>query len=234
MSKPHVLGLLPARGGSKGIPGKNLRPLCGRPLLHWAAAALVGARSVSRRICSTDDMAVASAARDAGLEVPWLRPPELAADRTLVVDVIRHALDTLEQTAEPLFSHVVLVQATSPTVTSADIDGALALAIGQDADTVVSGFAAGQRHPATMYTVREDGCVDWLFGSSQRMARRQDLPPVFVRTGLVYVMKAALVRERGTIYGDRILSWPVPEHRALTIDEEADFRLAEYMMKECP
>lgn len=230
MGQPRVLGLLPARGGSKGIPGKNIKPLLGKPLIAWAAAALANAVEVEQKICSTDDSRIADVAVTYGLEVPWLRPAELARDDTLVVDVIAHALNAMLADSGIAYSHVALIQATSPTVTAQDIDSAICLALEKDADTVITGFHAGQRHPATMYTVAEDGSVHWLLEQRQRMARRQDLPPIFVRTGLVYVMKADVVLNRRSIYGDRVVSLVVPEERAITIDEESDFRLAEFML----
>ncbi len=230
MTKSRILGLLPARGGSKGIPGKNLKPLLGKPLIAWAATALANAAEVERKICSTDDSRIAKAAESYGLEVPWFRPPELALDDTLVVDVIEHALHAVRAESGVSYTHVALIQATSPTIIAQDIDTAIRLALEKDADTVITGFHAGQRHPATMYTMAEDGSVQWLLEQGQRMARRQDLPPVFVRTGLVYVMKAEVVLDRHSIYGDRVVSLIVPEERAITIDEESDFRLAEFLL----
>lgn len=232
MSAPRILGLLPARGGSKGIPGKNLRPLLGQPLIAWSAAALAAARSPVRRVCSTDAPNIAAVANAAGLEVPWLRPAELAGDTTLVVEVIAHALRTLVNGGDAPYTHVALVQATSPTVTAEDIDAAVELAVSGNADTVICGFPAGQRHPSTMFSLDPVGTVHWLLDDQQRMARRQDLPPLYIRTGLVYVMRAELVMEQGTIYGQRILAHTVPEERSLTIDDERDFRLAEFLLTE--
>jgi len=232
MNPPRVLGLLPARGGSKGIPGKNMRLLLGRPLIAWAASALAAATTPARRICSTDDLTIAETAVVAGLETPWLRPLDLATDTSLVVDVISHALRTLVKDGDAPYTHVALVQATSPTVTAMDIDAAVNLAISGKADTVISGFPAGQRHPSAMFSINTDKTIDWLLEDKQRMARRQDLPPIYIRTGLVYVMRADLVLDRGTIYGERILALTVPEERALTIDDERDFRLAEFMLME--
>ena len=230
MTDSRVLGILPARGGSKGIPGKNLKNLLGKPLIAWAATALANAAGVEQKICSTDDSRIAEVAGAYGLDVPWLRPPELALDDTLVVDVIAHALHAMQAELGATYTHVALIQATSPTVTAQDVDSAIRLAFEKDADTVITGFHAGQRHPATMYTMAEDGSVRWLLEQRQRMARRQDLPPVFVRTGLVYVMKADVVLNRKSIYGDRVVSLIVPEERAITIDEESDFRLAEFLL----
>ncbi len=232
MSEVRVLGLLPARSGSKGVPGKNLRPFRGRPLLSWAAAALASAKTPARRICSTDDQAIAQVAVSAGLEVPWLRPAVLAGDTSLVVDVIAHALQALQTGGDASYTHVALVQATSPTVTAGDIDAAVNLAVEGEADTVITGFPAGQNHPAIMFSLAQDRSVRWLFEGRQLTARRQDFPPIFVRTGLVYVMRASVVTEKRSIYGDRILALTVPEERSLTIDTERDFRLGEYLVAE--
>lgn len=230
MSDVRVLGLLPARSGSKGIPGKNLRPLLGRPLISWAARALALAKTPTRRICSTDDRTIAEVAMAAGLEIPWLRPAKYASDTALIVDVIAHALSTLEAAGDSPYTHIALVQATSPTVTPNDIDAAVKLAIEGEADTVITGYPAGQRHPSTMFSLNRDGSVHWLIEDENRMARRQDLPPIFVRTGLVYVIRAKLILEHRSVYGDRILALFVPEERSLTIDEERDFLLAEYLL----
>ena len=229
VSKPHVLGILPARGGSKGIPGKNLKPLCGRPLLSWAAAAIAKAPSVSRSICSTDDDTIADAALASGLEVPFRRPETLAGDTVLVVDVIRHALEALDDPAHP-FTHVALVQATTPTVTVDDVEAGIDLVRSGDADTVISGFYAGMNHPSIMYTLNEDGYVSWLVKDDFHAKRRQDFPSVFVRTGIIYIASVHVILERGTLYGDNIRALVVDEERAVTIDEERDFRLVQRLM----
>lgn len=228
----RVLGLLPARGGSKSIPGKNLRNLLGKPLIAWSAQALQESSLPARKICSTDSKEIAEVAVRCGLEVPWMRPAHLGEDNTLVVDVIAHTLEMLEREHNEQYTHVALVQATSPAVTAKDIDDAIRMAINGGADTVITGFFAGQRHPVTMYTIDENGEVHWLLTANQRMMRRQDMPPVFIRTGVVYVMRSDLVRNERTLYGKRILALTVPEERSVTIDEELDFKLAEFFMKE--
>lgn len=229
-SAKKVLGLLPARGGSKGVPRKNVRVLHGRPLVQWAASALASASSVSRAVCSTDDAEIAGAAAGAGLEVPWMRPAELSQDTTLVVDVVLHALNRFSEDFGETYDYVAIVQATSPTVITADIDAAVNMAISNDADTVITGFPVGQRHPATMFSMSESKRVDWLMDADQRMARRQDLPSYYIRSGLVYVIKASVIREARTLYGDRIFCLEIPEERALTIDEERDFQIAEFLL----
>lgn len=229
MQEINVLGLLAARGGSKGIPGKNIRPLCGRPLLAWAAQAIIQASSISRSICSTDDQAIATVARECGLEVPFMRPKELATDTSSIVDVIRHALDSVDCANRP-FTHVLLVQATTPTVTATDIEEAIALLHNQKADTVITGFPARMHHPALMFTLNANSEVSWLLDNNNHTKRRQDFPEVFIRTGLFYLVSAKVLKEKNSIYGNHIHTVIVDEHRAVTIDEEEDFLRAEQVM----
>lgn len=232
MSQSKVLGLLAARGGSKSMPGKNLRLLEGKPLIAWAAEALAKSNIPSRIICSTDDPKIAEVASNSGLEVPWLRPKYLSEDRSLVVDVIEHVLKILACEGDGGYTHVALVQATSPTVLCEDIDAAIGLAVDRDADTVITGFHAGQRHPSTMFSLNSKGEVSWLLDEKQRMSRRQDLSDIYVRTGLVYVIRTDIILNKKTIYGDLILALTIPEERSVTIDEEQDFRLAEFQIKQ--
>lgn len=236
MKHCHVLGILPARGGSKGIPGKNLRHLCGRPLIGWAAEAIVKAPSVSRSICSTDDDEIAIVATQYGLDIPFIRPSYLAGDTTPVVDVVLHALDQLDSPSDP-YTHVVLVQATTPTVTVNDVEAAIQLARHENADSVISGFQAGMHHPALMFALDEQGCVKWLLEGGGHSRRRQDLPSVFIRTGLLYLTSVTVLRSRRSLYGERIFALVVDERRAITIDEENDFLRAQAIMGDaliCP
>ena len=231
MSKLKILGILPARGGSKGIPGKNLRLLHGQPLLAWAATALHFCPQIHRRICSTDDPAIAETARQYHLETPFIRPNSLAQDNIPVIDVVRHALNELDDPDDP-YTHIVLVQATTPTVTADDISHAVDLLVEHEADTIITGFLATSQHPALMFTQDgPNGCVNWLLRNGQHSCRRQDLPPVFVRTGLLYLTSANIIRGRGSLYGDRIHAMIVEESRAVTIDEEPDFHRAEQLLE---
>ena len=227
---PHILGLLPARGGSKGIPGKNLLDMAGKPLLAWAGTALLEAKSLNRSVCSTDSEDIAAFARGIGLEVPFIRPRELAEDHSEVIDVVLHALDYYSNNEEQ-FTHVVLLQATSPTVTAQDVDAAVHMALSENADTVITGFRASSTHPSLMYTLDENSGVQWLLTEGTHAKRRQELAEVFIRTGLVYVVKSKVVREKHSMYGERICSMEVPQNRALAIDDEFDLAWAKFLFK---
>ncbi len=230
MDDIRILGIVPARAGSKGVPHKNTRPLKGRPLLAWAAEALLEAQLPDTCMCSTDSEIIAACARDAGLQVPWLRPAELAGDTSSTVSVLEHALKTYQQQGQQ-FSHVVLIQPTSPSVLADDIDRALRLAIEQNADTVISGFRTTHAHPSLMYQLQDNAEVTWLWPAEERKSRRQEFSTVFIRTGLVYVARADTILKQHTIYGERILSLEIPEYRSLTIDTEDDFLRAEMILE---
>ncbi len=229
MDEINILGIIPARAGSKGIPGKNTRTLKDKPLIHWAANALMQTRLTDTRICSTDSTEIAECVKQTGIEIPWLRPAELATDRSSTTEVIVHALKQYQQ-QDIHFSHIALVQPTSPTVLAKDIDAAIQLAMDKNADTVISGFHSHHVHPSLMYSLNEEQQVTWLLPEQERTSRRQEFSSIFVRTGLVYVARSDLILEQGTIYGDSIFSLNIPEQRSITIDTEHDFQLAEFMM----
>ncbi|MEX2526773.1 MAG: acylneuraminate cytidylyltransferase family protein [Gemmatimonadota bacterium] len=229
MVAERTLVVIPARAGSKGVPRKNLKLLGGRPLLHWAGTAALTATLPDRVVCSSDSEEICEVARAIGVDTPFLRPPELAQDDTLVVDVLAHALDWFRQRGE-LFHRVALLQPTSPFVLPGDVDDAIALARSTDADTVISGYPAGQRHPSTMFHIQPDRSVKWVMSDDQRMRRRQELEPVWIRSGLVYVFRAEMISSERKLYGDTVVAMEVPETRAVNLDREADFLLAEFLL----
>jgi len=227
----RVLGIVPARAGSKGVPHKNTRILRGKPLIHWAANALMNAEMPDMRICSTDCLKIADCVTETGIEIPWLRPADLATDSSSTVDVLVHALRWYQE-QDVTFTHIVLVQPTSPTVLAEDIDAAIRIAVKENADTVISGYQTFHAHPSLMYSLNNDQQVSWLLPDHERKSCRQDLSTVFIRTGLVYVARADLILDQHSIYGKRIFSLEIPEHRSICIDTEDDFLLAEIMLEE--
>jgi CMP-N,N'-diacetyllegionaminic acid synthase len=160
-----------------------------------------------------------------------MRPKSLAQDDTLVIDVISHVLERYTSDHNKNFTHVALVQATSPTVTPEDISSAIDLALKTNADTVITGFNAGEKHPARMFNLNEENSVFWYSEESQRMVRRQELEPIYIRTGLVYVMKTETIKKYKSIYGPNTKAIIVPEEKAINIDVESDFVLAKNYLK---
>ena len=222
-----VLGILPARSGSKGVRKKNLRLLAGKPLLSWSAKALVDARGVDMKICSTDSQEIAEIATQSGLEVPFLRPADLAADDSAVIGAIQHALRWFEERGN-VFSHVVLVQATSPTVKSLDIEKGLKIIQEDRADSVVTAVEVPPHfHPAVLFEESDDARVNWLMGNTETSRRRQDWSRYLARVGLLYIFSVKDILERGELWGDRISYLEVEPDRAINIDSEEDLMRAE-------
>lgn len=223
----RVLGILPARSGSKGIKNKNLRLLLGKPLLSWPARALADARGIDIKICSTDSQDIAKVAIQSGLEVPFLRPADLATDDSGVIDAIQHALRWFEERGD-VFSHVVLVQATSPTVNSADIENGLKIIREDHADSVVTAVEVPPHfHPAVLFEGSIDARVSWLMGNAETSRRRQDWSRYLARVGLLYIFSVNDILERGVLWGDKICYLEVNQYRAINIDLEEDLTRAE-------
>jgi len=220
----RFVGLIPARGGSQGIPGKNIAPCAGRPLLAWTCEAALASRRLSRTILSTDAEEIAAVGRRCGVEVPFLRTAALAADETPAVDVMRHALEHVEADA------IVLLQPTSPLRAAKHIDEAIGVFEAGKADTVVSVVEVPHRfHPRSVMKEEQDSRLVPYQGSDT-VTRRQELAPLWARNGpAVLVVSARLVRE-GKLYGGRTLGYRMGARESLDIDTPEDLRMAELLL----
>jgi len=226
-----VLGLVPARGGSKGVPGKNTRLLAGRPLLEYTARAARESGVLRRVVLSTDSEEIAECGRRLGLEVPFMRPAALARDDTPMLPVVEHALDELRvQGWEP--ATVVLLQPTSPLRTPAHIRAAVEQLHRSGADSVVSVVAVPQ-HLSPDYVMRlEEGRLRPFLPDGARVARRQDARPAYVRDGTVYAFRTTTLRRFGDIYGNDCRPLLLDAAESLSIDTAADWAAAERALAE--
>lgn len=230
-----VLGLLAARGGSKGLRDKNTKKIGDQSLAEWAGSALSHSPSIHRAICSTDSEQISSLARKAGLEVPFRRPAMLARDDTAILDVIIHALTFCQGHYEENYSHVVLVQATSPTVTYKDLEMAIALARDKDLDTVISACKVSpEGHPAVLFEPDGELVQSWLLGDSLAEQRRQTWPDFYARTGLVYVFRTERLLDGQTFYTGKTGFIEVEPDRAISIDTIDDFERAKNYLETKP
>ena len=221
-----VLALIPARGGSKGLPGKNILPVGGRPLLAWSVDAARAARSVDRVVLSSDDDAIMAAARACGCEVPFVRPAALASDNATTIDVVMHALDAL-----PDYDVIVLLQPTSPLRTAADIDAACERLASSGAPACVSVSPVDQ-NPYWMYHLGEDQYLVPVVETPPSVARRQDLPAVYALNGAVYVADIAWLRQSRTFVTRETVAHVMPAERSIDIDTIADFEAFEKSVTE--
>lgn len=226
---PHrILGLVPARGGSKGIPRKNVRVLGGKPLLVHSIEAGLAAPSIVSVLCSTEDLEIAETARAAGARVPFLRPAELARDDSPTADAVIHALDELEKAGEH-YDAVVLLQPTAPLRLPEDIEAAVRLFVEDKADSVIS-LTPAMEHPFTVYKLQ--GATPEPFIACPPGMRRQDFPPAFVRNGAIYLVACDVLRQRRAFYGDRLRAIVMPAERSVNLDEPIDWQVAEAMFAE--
>ena len=222
----HVLALVPARGGSKGIPDKNIRPLAGHTLLHYAAQAARASDIVDRTVLTTDSDRIAAEGRRAGLEVPFMRPAALAQDDTPMLPVIEHAVSALAQGGwEPEI--VVLLQPTSPLRTGAHVRAAVEALRATRADSVVT-VVELPRHLSPDYVMRiDEGRLVPFLPDGTRITRRQDARPAFVRDGTAYVFWTKTLRDQRSIYGGHCHPLVVAPNESITIDTPDDWDAAE-------
>lgn len=228
-AQPFVLGVIPARGGSKGLPGKNLRGLGRLSLVAHAIASARESHGLTRCIVSTDSEDIAAEARRHGADVPFIRPPDLASDQAGMVPVLQHAVRWLEQSAHVRPDLVVTLQPTSPFRVGADIDRTIAKVLETGADSAQTVTEASY-HPFFMKTLDGDRTVA-LFADGHRYVRRQDAPAVFQPSGAVYVTRYDTLMKHGHVLGVDNRAIVMGFEASANIDTEWDFLLAEVILR---
>jgi CMP-N,N'-diacetyllegionaminic acid synthase len=227
-----VLGVITARGGSKGIPGKNLKLLAGKPLLAYTIETARRSGALDRVILSTEDETIAAAARDLGCDVPFIRPLDLAQDATPHLPVIQHATRWMQERASYQPDAVMILQPTSPLRSAEDIAAAVAMLGRSAADSVLSvNEVAAHAHPMRILRVDDAGHAV-LFVSGEpvrtRINRRQDLPPAWVMNGAIYACRTAvLFAAEPSLYGNRVVAYRMPAERSISLDDLEDWAAAE-------
>jgi CMP-N,N'-diacetyllegionaminic acid synthase len=222
-----ILGLIPARGGSKGVPRKNIRLLNGKPLLAYTAESALQSKTLSRVILTTEDAEIATVGRNCGLDVPFMRPANLAQDSTPSLAVVQHALLTLKENGED-FDAVCLLQPTNPLRRAEDIDACVELFIRSNADCVISVLPVPHEYnPKWVFWKNGDGKMSLSTGDTEIIPRRQDLPPAFHRDGSVYVTRSDIIINRGSLYGDNVQGYEMSPEFSANIDTEDDWQAIE-------
>jgi CMP-N-acetylneuraminic acid synthetase len=227
----RVLGIVPARGGSRGVPRKNVRLLCGKPLLQYTAEVALAARRLSRVILTTDDDEIAECGQACGLEVPFLRPPQLALDTTPMLPVIQHALAWAQSDGQ-IWDAVCILQPTVPLRRARDIDACVALLDKPAVDSAMTMVPVPDKHnPGWVYWRGRDGLLRLATGGDAPIPRRQDLVPAYHRDGSVYAIRSSVIEQRHSLYGERIAACLTDPARAINIDTAADWRRAERWLR---
>lgn len=226
-----VLGVIPARGGSKGVSRKNIRLLNGKPLLAYTIEAAKNAGRLTRVILSTEDEEIAEVGLKYGVDVPFMRPTELARDTTPTLPVIQHAIETLEARGE-VYDAICLLQPTNPLRRALDIDNCIELFAKTGADSVISILPVPHEYnPKWVYWKKPDGKMILTTGETEPISRRQDLPPAFHREGSVYVTRKTVLLEAGNLYGTKVHGYEIEPEYSANVDTLEDWNKVEQRLQ---
>ena len=226
-----VLAIIPARGGSKGLPGKNIRPMCGKPLIGWSIIQGLESQYIDEVLVTTDSREILDISKKFGANAPFIRPTSLADDDASSIDVLLHAVDYLSE-AGRIYDYLVLLEPTSPLRDVSDIDGAIELLTNNElAESVVGVTKVEGAHPSFLFNI-QNKLLRPMLGMQPNGFRRQDLEDdYYYLEGSIYVSSVAALVERRGFYHNDALPWVVHRSKAIEIDELCDFIAAEALMK---
>lgn len=225
-----ILCIIPARGGSKGLPGKNIKELSGKPLIAYSIEQAKGAKYVDRIIVSTENREIADIARRYGAEVPFMRPRKLATDDCSIIDVLLHAMDWMENKEKCKFDILALLHATAPLRTSEDIDNSIKLLVDKKADNVFSVSDAYRNPYFNMVEMREGGTAGLV--KKGQFNTRQAAPKVFDMNASIYVWWKDVLRKKKSVFLKKSHVYVMPRERSVDIDDNVDFKIAEMFLRE--
>jgi N-acylneuraminate cytidylyltransferase/CMP-N,N'-diacetyllegionaminic acid synthase len=226
-----VLAIIPARGGSKGLPGKNIKKLCGKPLIAWTIEQAKSCSDIDRIVVSTDDKNIADIAKKYGTKVPFMRPAKLASETALTIDAIFHAISWLKEHEDDQPEYILLLQPTSPLRTREDIDGAIKTLKDKNARAVVS-VCETHHHPWWSNTLPENSNMKDFLRPKILNKRRQDLPVFYQLNGAIYLSDTDYLYECNGFFGRDTFGYKMPKKRSIDIDSAIDFKLAKLFLKE--
>jgi len=225
-----VLGVIPARGGSKTIPRKNIYPLLGKPLIYYSIKAAKESTLIDDCIVSTDDLEIKNIAESYGIDVPFLRPKILSGDKALAVPTIKHAVLEYEELNNLIVDFVVMLQPTAPLRTSRDIDIAVEMLIKKKSDSLISVVNVDNFHPFKMKTINGDYLHDYVETGLENPPR-QSLPDIFIVNGALYMMRRDVLVKQDSFKGNSSVAYVMDQEKSANIDVMADMIVAEYYLK---
>ncbi|AUS28881.1 acylneuraminate cytidylyltransferase family protein [Paenibacillus sp. P2(2022)] len=230
MGNPNCLAVIPARSGSKGLPGKNIRLLHEKPLIQYSIEAALNSGCVDEVVVTTDSEDIARVSSQAGAAVPFIRPAELATDVAKSIDVLKHAVEFYEQTKNQYFDVIMLLQPTSPLRNALDIKEAYTLFLNNQADSLQSVNLSGEQP----YLLREmdNGKLTAYLKDEREHLRRQDLKELYALNGAIYIVKRDLLMNSDTLVGPHNCGYIMPRERSVDIDDEFDLKMAEFFWRE--
>jgi len=227
----RVLGVITARGGSKGIPGKNIKLLAGKPLIAWTIESALKSKALTDVVVSTDDEEIARVAKEWGADVPFMRPPELAEDATPHLPVMRHAVETVEGMRNTRYDYAVILQPTSPFRRAQYIDDTVSLLRRESTDSAVTVYEIDNKmHPVRVKKLINNRVLPYCL-EEPTSYRRQDYPAAYKRSSDVYCMTRACLIEQESLYGTSTAGLIVPSDFVIDIDTPLDWMIAEELAK---
>ena len=227
----NILGLIPARGGSKRLLRKNIKLLLGKPLITWTIEQALASKYLDRVVVSTDDKKIAEISIKYGAEVPFVRPKELAEDDTKGIDVVLHAIDWFkEDDKQKKYDLIMLLQPTSPLRTTEDIDKVIELLFLKEAKTIVS-VCEVDHHPLWVNILPEDGCMKDFIRQKIMNKNRQELPVFYRLNGAIYLAYCNYIKKQKSFFGEKTFAYIMPGEKSIDIDDEIDFKLVEILIK---
>ncbi|MEV9526251.1 acylneuraminate cytidylyltransferase family protein [Aliarcobacter butzleri] len=225
------LAIIPARGGSKGLPGKNIKELCGKPLIAWSIEAGLKSKYLDEVMVTTDYQDIANIAKEYGANVPFLRPDVLSSDMATSFDVIKHTIEFYKNEFDKEFDYIVLLEPTSPLRESSDIDIAIKQLIDSNADSIVGICKTEDQNPAFLVLKNEKNYISGYENQDMKVLRRQEIKDVYFFEGTIYISKTEVLLNKKTFYHDNTIGYVVPKYKSLEIDDIDDFIMVESIMK---
>jgi len=226
-----MLAIIPARGGSKGIPKKNVKMLCGKPLIAYTIEAAKSSRNVERIILSTDDPQIAEVAGACDVDIPFMRPKELAQDHSLAIDNYIYTIERLSREYGQKYEEFVILLPTSPLRLAEDIDNAIDLFRSKKADSVIS-CNEMQCPPVWAMKINSEGLLKTYFDKPIENKNRQEIEEAYRPNGSVFVLTYSLLKNKNTYFSDKTYAYVMPRERSVDIDTEFDFKYAEFLMEQ--
>ena len=231
LKNKSVLAIIPARAGSKRLPGKNMMNLCGKPLIQWTIEAARGSEYIDEILISTDSENIIELAKNLGVNAPFKRPSELAQDKSSTLEAVRHAVDFQQEVKGLTYDYVLLLQPTSPLRTTEDIDEALRLLERKNADAVIS-VCAAEHSPLWSNTLDDTLSMDNFVSNEIKSRRSQELPTYYRLNGAIYICKLErLITENSFFIKNNIYAHIMKQENSVDIDTLIDFKLAEAVLK---
>lgn len=226
-----IIAIVPARAGSKGLPSKNIKLFCGRPLIAWSIEAGLGSQYIDEVMVSSDSEDISNIAREFGANVPFIRPIELASDTATSIDVIRHAINFYSNKLHKKYEYVVLLEPTSPLRTKEDIDNAIRCLVANKQATAIVGVCKTEsQNPAFLVKKNTNNFLVSYENSEIKILRRQDINDVYFLEGSVYISETAILLKKDTFYHENTLGFEFPKWKSIEIDDLDDFIMAEALM----